>query len=62
MLASSLPSGVRLHYKFCSFFAYPGLSRIMYDDVRCQSAEVRRIGNISALMRLGFFFCQLQTL
>jgi hypothetical protein len=31
MLASSLPSNVKLHYKFCSFFAYPRLSRIMYD-------------------------------
>jgi hypothetical protein len=25
-------------------------------DARCQSVEVRRIGNIIALMRLGFFF------
>jgi hypothetical protein len=25
-------------------------------DARCQSAKVRRIGNITALMRLGFFF------
>jgi hypothetical protein len=53
MLASLLPNNVKFCCKFCSFFAYFGLSRIMYDW--CKMSKWR-IGNIIVLMRLGFFF------